>query len=241
MNKGKRTIFGSMLKKNVNRMALFLAILFVFSFSTYAWFAIVEKDLASYIPVASPQALYIGAGHVDIDNSGTVAGYEDIRYLYISGVDVTEEETYRDYLFCIYGKSVPKFEIQIGYTTNNQFTYEIREATENDSSGIEYTTHGSPAETYYYTVNDAIGGNYINKKTVNSEAIADPTKRSSTYGEYTTNVDTYADPIYWLSDKISTGVKRGGFVKYFVLRVYLNGKAVNDKETDIIVITAKST
>ena len=240
MRENKQTFVSLFLKKNAAKLALFVAILFVFPFSTYAWFGMLGKEVASYIPVASPQALYIGAGHVEIDGSGAIESYEDIRYLYISGVDVKEEDSYRDYLFCIYGKSISKFKLQIGYTTNNQFTYEVHEATENDSSGIEYTTHGSPAETYYYTVNaTAISGSFVNQKTEVTEEIADPAKRSSTYGEFG-NVNKYADPVYWQSDNINTGVKRGGFVKYFVLRVYMNGKTVNDKETDIIVITAKS-
>ena len=216
----------------------------VFSLSIYAWFSISQAEIASYIPVASPQALYIGAGHAEIVN-GTIEEYEDVRYLYISEVDVTEGLPYRDYLFCVCGRSVSTFRVQLAYTTNNQFSYEVYQATEyNTSPGFEYTDHLSSSGTYYYRRgNSPLNGTYKNRVISGFEAIADSSSLSVTYntssGTYTL-VDQYANPIYWVSDAIHTGVRRGGFVEYFILRVYINGKTENDKETDIICISAQS-
>lgn len=230
-----------LLKKQMPTIALMMAIVIVLSVSVYAWFGLLEREIGGYIPVASPQALYIGAGHVSIDSEGLFTDIEDIRYLYISGLDVNEQE-YKDYLFCIYGKAVPKFKIQIGYTTNNQFEYELYNASESEvgPSGIEYTTHGLSPSTYYYTMaNQKINGVYLNRIVDNGEYIGDPNSKALSYGTYS-NVNKYAVPIYWQSEEIDTGTKRGSFVMYFVLRVKMNGKVVNDKETDIILISATS-
>ena len=227
-------------KKFIYLISTTIAVFMVFSLSVYAWFSISQAEIASYIPVASPQALYIGAGHAEIVN-GTIEEYEDVRYLYISEVDVTEGLPYGDYLFCVCGRSVSSFKIQLAYTTNNQFSYEIYQATEyNTSPGFEYTDHLSSSGTYYYRRNNSpLNGTYKNKVMSGSEAIADSSSLSVTYDSYT-YVDQYADPIYWVSEGISTGIRRGGFVKYFILRVYINGKTENDKETDIICISAQS-
>lgn len=227
-------------KKSLFLFATAIAVFMAFSASVYAWYSISRAEIASYIPVASPQSLYLGAGHVEIVN-GVIEEYEDVRYLYISEVDVTDELPYRDYLFCVCGRSVPAFRIQLAYTTNNQFSYEIYQATEfSTSPGFEYTDHLSSSGTYYYRKGDSpLTGQYKNKVTSGSEAIADSSSISVTYDSYT-YVDQYANPIYWVSDTIDSGVSRGGFVKYFILRVLTNGKAENDKETDIICISAQS-
>ena len=207
-------------KKIIYLISTSIAVFMVFSLAAYAWLSISQAKIASYIPIASPQSLYIGAGHATIVN-GIIEEYEDVRYLYISEVDVSEELQYRDYLFSVCGRSVSAFRIQLAYTTNNQFSYEIYPATEYSSSpGFEYTDHLSSSGTYYYRrENSPLNGQYKNKVMSGSESIAD--SLSTTYDSYT-YVDQYANPIYWVSDTINSGVRRGGFVKYFILRVWIN-------------------
>ena len=57
------------------------------SAATFAWYA-VRAGTAAYVPVFSPEALYIGAGHRDIDEDT----FEDIRYLYFNGLDAEGED-----------------------------------------------------------------------------------------------------------------------------------------------------
>ena len=129
----------------------------------FAWFSI-GANIVAYAPVSAYESLYIGAGHIDITNAEPPVftpnrKIEDVRYLYLEGVDLTDEDKdYYDYVFCVYGTSISAFYIQLGYTTNNQFTYEIYNATEAsvDSAGaVEYNTHDENyPETYYYTIAD---------------------------------------------------------------------------------------
>ena len=140
----------------------------------FAWFA--SNQIAAYAPISSHEAIYIGAGHIEIDGSDFDPDYalEDVRYLYLEGVDLTDEDKdYYDYVFCVYGKSISHFKLQLAYTTNNQFTYSIFEANEEDDPEdfavdtdiIAHTTHDetNPQTYYYQATGDALAGSYLNK------------------------------------------------------------------------------
>ena len=222
--------------------ALILSIAAVTSLTVSAWL-IVRKELAAYAPVSTNEALYIGAGHAEGDT------FESVRYLYFNGIDASDETGYSDYVFCVFGHFVSGFRLQLAYTTNNQFTYEIYNATEsstNSAGAVEHTTHTSPAATYYYTINGAaIAGSFLNATTDNGETVADTAsvneKHTDTYGSYATgNVNKYAEPLYWQTSSTITGNSHGDFVKYFILRVYTGDKESNDRETDVLCIAAKS-
>ena len=205
--------------------------------STYAWY-FSKKEIASYAPISTPESLYIGAGHRDIANDT----FEDIRYLYFEEMDATHEN-YVDKVFCIYGKGVPSYKIQLAYTTNNPFTYSIYHATESLSSSngaVHCPTHQNPSVDYYYSINGAeIGGTFINKQVVNGETIATNGKHTETYGSYA-NVQKNAEPIYWQTSSAEVGNNRSDFVNYYIIRVWKNGKSTNDRETDILCIAAKA-
>ena len=135
--------------------ALLLALIaLIISLPAYAWFAKLHK-LAAYAPVSSPEALFIGAGHTDFENNQ----FEDVRYIYFTGLDATEETRYDYRVFCIYGKAVPGYKLQLAYTTNNRFTYDLFHAYESDTeqpgSVVSYKTHtargGETPPTYYYS------------------------------------------------------------------------------------------
>ncbi|MBP5194185.1 MAG: hypothetical protein J6126_05595, partial [Clostridia bacterium] len=145
--------------------------------------------------------------------------------------------------------------------TNNQFTYELFHAYESESEGsvVSYLTHSSTPTTYYYSLayvssanpltvaaptnenpaSSAIAGTYLNKQTVGGEDLASGSLHSDTYGEYT-KVNKYAEPIYWQTTSAIAGSLRGSFVHYYIIRVDKGSKAVNDRETDILCIAAKS-
>ena len=233
----------SKVRKIVTVAVVMLAVLAVLSSSVVAWFALEQRELASYVPVASPQQLSIGAGHVEINNDGIIEDYEDVQYFYLSGIDVSSNDDYYEFVFSVYGKNTPHFRIQLGYTTNNQFSYSIYSASEStveSSSAILHTTHGANSTDYYYSRNgDAVVGTYLNL-VVNSESLASSsgTYHDVTYGS--SAVNKYAEPVYWRSSIINTNVQKGVFKTYFILRVDKNGKTINDKETDIICIAVKA-
>lgn len=244
--------YSTKIKKIVSIVAFIMAMMIIVSIPVAAWF-MTEKKLAAYAPVSSPQSLYIGAGHIHfaVDSNDTDE-YEDVRYLYLDGIDVDEEGIdYYDYVFCVYGKAIGSFKLQLAYTTNNQFTYEIFYATESDTESagaVAYTTHGETPSTYYYSIDSSnsspIAGKFLNDNNNDPDppnGLADSTMHSDTYGSYD-NVNKYAEPIYWQTiGTIQGSIRREAFVKYFILRVIINGKTTNDRETDIICIAAKST
>ncbi len=210
-----------------------LLILLGLAYPTYSWFSKSKYEIASYAPISSPESLYVGAGHTDLDN-GT---FESVRYLYFYGIDtVTTENDYNDYVFCVYGKGISEFKIQLAYTTNNDFTYELYHAEESQNpegnGWISYVTHDEIPKTYYYRIDSedpsAISGAILNQDTTFSE----------TYGEYE-NVNTYANPKYWQSSSSEQGNRRGNFVNYYVLRIRAEDNE-NNRETDVICISVKA-
>ena len=230
-------------------IVLILALTMIFS--TFAWFY--RAVVTAYAPISSHESLYIGAGHIEIDEENDIFDpdvlLEDVRYLYLNGIDATDtEHEYQDFVFCVYGKSIAKFKLQLAYTTNNQFTYEIyaaNEASVNSEGAVKYITHEEDEEvrrTYYYkATGDAIAGTFLNQTIDNGEKIADSTRHTATYGSYSSSyVNRYAEPIYWQTGAAIIGDSNHSFVKYFILRVWKEDKTVNDRETDVICIAAKS-
>lgn len=207
--------------------------------ATYAWY-FSAVSVVSYAPVSSPESLYIGAGHRDIENDT----FEDVRYLYFNGMDA-EGPDYVDRVFCIYGKGVPAYKIQLAFTTNNPYTYAIFHASESKvytSGSTSYITHQVNSETYYYSaVGNAVVGDFLNATTdTDGKTIASNVEHNTTYGSYS-NVQKNAEPLYWQTRDPEDGDPRSDFVDYYLLRVYKNNKRSNDRETDILCISAKAT
>ena len=237
------------IKQRLRKMlSPFIAVILIFSIitaSVLAWF-VLKNGLLSYAPVANPELLFIGAGHREFDSVNhefTDDHFEDIRYLYFYGIDVEEGEDYYDYVFCVYGTMVSGYKLQLAYTTNNQFSYQIFHASESPTASagaIPYTTHSDTPQTYYYApTGEPIAGSFLNDRTVGGETIANSTKHAATYGEYS-NVNKYAEPLYWQTTNTESGYLTGDFINYYILRVNVGSKAVNDRETDVICIAAKS-
>ena len=224
------------------------AVVLAIAMPAFSWFA-VKKQLFAYAPVTSPEALYIGAGHRDIEN-GT---FEDIRYLYFDGIDSKDE--YSDYVFCVYGTAISGFNLQLSFTTNNQFEYEIYNAVESTVSSpgaVDHMIHDGSKTHYYYTIDPLanewdpveeayvpLSGAFLNDTTEDGLVLADNTKHAAAYGEYA-NVNRFAEALYWQTDAPISGHATDDFVRYFILRIKTNGKASNDRETDILCISAKS-
>ena len=232
---------GSAAKKIVPIAVTLVALILALALPVLSWF-ISGKQLLAYAPVTSPEALYIGAGHRDIEN-GT---FEDIRYLYFNGINANEE--YSDYVFCVYGTAISGFNLQLAFTTNNQFEYEIYRAAESTTpseGAVRYVTHDAEPAVYYYSIDplqnggDPLDGDFLNATEEDGLTLADSTRHAAAYGEYT-NVNRFAEAIYWQTEDPIPGHSTDDFVVYFILRVKTNGKSSNDRETDILCISAKS-
>ena len=196
----------------------------------FAWLA-PYKGLVSYAPISSPEALHIGAGNGD-----------NVRYMRFDGLDVESNDDYFDKVFCVYGSGVASYKIQLAYTTNNPFTYNIFHADQSDeysAGAVEYVTNETTPRTLYYSVNGAaIAGTFLNKDDP-EDLIANDDLHDHTYGEYD-EVQINAEPVYWQTASAETGNERRYFVNYYILRVYKNDKTSNDRETDVLCIAAKT-
>ena len=214
----------------------------------YGWLYF-GKYAAGIVKITDPVALKISA-----------ANKEDIRYLSMSGLDLENEDGYKDFVFCIQGTGIDGYKIQLAYTTNNQFTFTLYSATKSDSMPgsydglVVYETHpyiGSSETQYYYFENGAtaVNGTFLNKKsneyayTVGETASA-PMKNyhEDTYEQYT-EVHEQAEPLYWQTLDAIQVVNRdimGKFCDYYIIRVSWPQGSTNTKETDIIYISART-
>ena len=234
----------------VVEMLLMIALLLLGTTSIYGWL-VNDTHVDAIAKTSNPTAIFIGAGY-----------QEDIMYLDLSDIDVklanSYEENdmkyfYKDYVFCIKGLNVDTYKLQLAYTTNNQFVYEIYPAYESDNANetnvkgkVVYTTHTTTTiNKYYYVANStsrlSLTG-YKNAKTVESKTLGktDDSYYTQTYGTYN-NVQENAVPIYWQSESLEGSTyDTAEFCNYYFLRVSWTGDKSNNKETDIIYITAKN-
>ena len=226
--------------------------------SFYAWFCFSKKTAAT-VKISDPTAIFINAGNK-----------EDIRYLNLADLDVQTGE-YKDYVFCVRGY-VHYYRLQLAYTTNNQFSYEIypaveksTEAVPNDAKTVTWianTGANSGSELTYYSTESALTGSILNQDTnITNEVIAKTAHEDyyyqSTYGlgnnTFYDNRQKYAVPLYWqanttrqvldgeFTDDDNDGVSE--FCHYYILRIkwdYPSANRENNKETDIIYISAKN-
>ena len=230
----------------------------------YSWF-LERESVGAYAPISAPDSLFIAAGHSDMENYV----FENIRYLYFHGIDASAPGEYYDYLFCVYGKGINQYRIQLAYTTNNQFTYEIFYADEHEvepSEGyyISYDMHTVADTTYYYTIRKdadsgedvAVEGHFLNlkdpadsdgnmlaKDAGDNDAYFDLTYENGENSVYA-NVNKYGAPLYWQTSQPIRAHENASdlskpFSHYFVLRIHTQGR-VNDRETDVICISATS-
>ena len=236
-NKIKRT-----LKIRIIITSLLIVMLATY-ITTYAWLYF-ERRTVAIKEIADPTAINISAGN-----------HENYMYIDLSGIDLYDG-TYKDFVFGISGTNINTFQMQLAYTTNNQFTFEVYRATEgavpsgvNPVGVVYYTTHESTPRTltYYTTSNQVLNGTLVNQKgdanlgKNQSDSSGDSKNYyEKTYDDYS-NVDKYAIPLYWqINDIVPTDVVNHDFCNYFILRVKWDGEnRTNNKETDILYISAK--
>ena len=241
------------------RIILLALLLAVYSaMPVYAWL-VRGRRAAGVAEIDDPTSIYINA-----------ANKEDIRFLYMSGIDLETGGTthptiadskYKDFIFCVRGVDVNAYKLQLAYTTNNQFEFELFHATKAASGAapgdafvvVPYETHPDRvAQDYYVSAANGtpITGHFLNRMTaVEADgkilAYTNDTYEQQTYGTYGNtagHINEYAYPIYWqANDAIhTTPDENNEFCDYYVLRVIWSNDRRNDKETDIIYITARN-
>jgi len=270
-----------------NRIMLFtalsLAALIGVALPVRAWFS-EKRRVADMAQIHSPHVLTISA-----------AKEQDIEYLDLSSINLRlmskDENNPRAkyYVFCVSGTDTYFYNLQLAYTTNNQFEYHVWPAEEcesNDENWLyEYQERNSSGQLtgqkYYYKKStddpyELAGTNEVRYYQLDSaglinrdgsQILANQTKHNDTYeitagDNHTFTVQKNAEPLYWQAKGIRSGLKPNAtasekkFVDYYILEVnwqtaYETANAgvpesekqelPNERETDIIYITAKST
>lgn len=126
----------------VQKIELILALLITAALMilapTAAWLSY-RRNIVKLQKIQSPNTLILSAPH-----------HEDRMYFKVEGINADENQvngngvelkdannkpikiTHKDYVFCVVGEAVDQFTLQLAYTTNNPFTYEIYAAEEID-------------------------------------------------------------------------------------------------------------
>ncbi len=242
-------------KKTVLLFTLAATGLILVGVIVYAWF-FYKRQLDTLTWIKTPIRLEIGSGN-----------NHDIAYLDMGSIDAETPEHSMTYVFCVYGEPIDMYSLQLAYTTNIPFYYEVYRAqlstSEQTTSGnivkvpFTYTDdRGEHTENFTYDSSSTpvISAKPLSKMT--TEEITKHQNHTLSYGDEngqnainSSKVQKNAEPLYWLANENNLDVLNpinkgknafGGdcFCDYFVLRVYWDENTVsNDKETDMVYLT----
>ena len=219
----------------------------------YAWF-FYTRQIDTFTWIKTPIRLEIGSGN-----------NHSIVYLDMGSIDA-ENNTSADYVFCVYGEPVDLYSLQLAYTTNIAFNYDIYRAELSDgkSNGdkqvpFTYTDEsGTHTEQFCYDPNSKPIIQAKSLDSMSSEEIKKHQSHRLSYGDDEgqnpipeAKVQKNAQPLYWLANEnnlnvlqpenIQTNTKTQNqyFCDYFVIHVsWQQGAVLNDKETDMVYLTA---
>lgn len=146
-------------KKIMLICTVMVSIALLISVTSLAWFSY-QRRAAKLQKIESPNSLFLNAAHREDSVNFQVTGIdpEEIEVdknnnkVIVDGKEV--KITHKDYVFNVTGDSVDKFIIQLAYTTNNPFTYEVyaaQEYTEKPDSDLQ---PGEPIDYVTYELND---------------------------------------------------------------------------------------
>ena len=211
-------------------VALVMTMAVLVAIPTMAWFAH-QKKMATMAKINSPAKLSLKSG-----------AQEDMIQFKMSGIDTTKGNS-KDFVFCVEGDDISKYNIQLAHTTNINFSYTMYKATpSSDDTGVVYESENGPV---YYTMQDALSGAYINDSTKGSRTIGNDQYEEPSYDAGNSRQD-FAEPLYWQSSQIDAddtdyddNPAEKSFRNYYILRVSWGIDVVNDKETDLIYLTAQ--
>lgn len=210
---------------------------------SYAWFYM-RREMSTVAWIKAPIVLDIRAGN-----------NQDIKCLDMGNIEVGETDGYKDYVFCVYGKPVDNYSLQLAYTTNIAFHYDVYRADlVKDGSGK--VTFESPDNTATFNIvgdKPVIRGLSMNEIKANNLSPSQYQSHALSYGDkkkenivVKDKVQKNNEPLYFLAEENGVKVMRPKnivnneyFLDYYVLRVsWKAGEVHEDKETDIVYLTA---
>mgnify|MGYP004535500877 CR=1 FL=1 len=212
---------------------------------SYAWFY-TQKEMSTAAWIKTPIVLDIRAGND-----------QNIQYLDMGDIEVGEGKAgSKDYVFCVYGKPVDNYSLQLAYTTNIAFHYDVyRAELAKDGSG-EVTFESPNNKATFNIIGDkpVISGLSMNEIKANKESPAKYQSHALSYGDENTGnivdrnkVQENNEPLYFLAEENGVKVMKPrniskdnkDFLDYYVIRVsWKAGEVHEDKETDIVYLTA---
>lgn len=209
---------------------------------SYGWFY-VQREMTTTAWIKAPIVLDIRAGN-----------NQDIKYLDMGNIEVGEgKDGSKDYVFCVYGKPVDNYSLQLAYTTNIAFHYDVyRAVLVEDGSGTVVFEYPNGKVTFNKSGDPVISGLSMNEIKEKNES---PTKYQShdlSYGDEKkenivdkSKVQVNNEPLYFLAEENGVKVMRPRniinnecFIDYYVISVsWKAGEVHEDKETDIVYLT----
>lgn len=219
---------------------------------SFGWFYR-QREMSTTAWIKAPIVLDIRAGN-----------NQDIQYLDMGDIEVGTGDGYQDYVFCVYGKPVDYYSLQLAYTTNIAFHYDVYRADLDPNGTIKFESPDNsacfslvekPGEPNPVPVICGLSMKEIKKK---GESPKKYQSHSLSYGEEQgsnivdrSKVQDNNEPLYFLAseekdgNRVSViqprGVAKNGedFLDYYVIRVsWKAGEVHEDKETDIVYLTA---
>ena len=211
---------------------------------SYAWFC-TQREMTTAAWIKAPIVLDIRAGND-----------KEIKYLDMGDIEVGEGKNgSKDYVFCVYGKPVDNYSLQLAYTTNIAFHYDVYRA-DLKADGSGKVTFESPDNraTFDIVGNPVISGLSMNEIKAKNESPAKYQSHALSYGDEKkenivarTKVQANNEPLYFLAEENGIKVMRPcpdniidgkEFLDYYVIRVsWKKGEVHEDKETDIVYLT----
>ena len=157
----------------------------------------------------------------------------------LGDIDVESGNHQRTYVFGVSSNQPGHYKLQLAHTTNIPLTYTIYPATKEPGGNSDCTESGI---SFYYSSDAPLHGRYLNGAggtplvAQQNGTYHDLTYKTNT-GAYP-NVQLYAEPLYWQSNdpkSIEAGEQN---TQFYVLEVTWGSGLKNDKETDMIYLTA---
>ena len=209
---------------------------------SYAWFY-TQREMTTAAWIKAPIVLDIRAGN-----------NKDIKYLDMGDIEVGEgTDDSKDYVFCVYGKPVDNYSLQLAYTTNIAFHYDVYRAdlVKEGSGDVVFESPDNKA-VFKTAESPVISGLSMNEIRTLGESPEKYQSHDLSYGDEKKEnivakekVQGSNEPLYFLAEENGVHVMKprnieegGYFVDYYVIRVsWKAGEVHEDKETDIVYLT----
>ena len=203
---------------------------------SYAWFYM-QREMSTAAWIKAPIVLDIRAGN-----------NQDIKYLDMGDIEVGDGTAgHKDYVFCVYGKPVDNYSLQLAYTTNIAFHYDVYRADLATNGDIVFQSPEGTAN--FKKVGDpVISGLSMNEIKDEGKSPASYQSHDLSYGdEKKETIVSKDEPLYFLAEENGVKVMKPrnilntgeDFLDYYVIRVsWKAGEVHEDKETDIVYLTA---